>query len=174
MADREWLMSLGPDLGGAWGGLLRTHQELVARMSEELEHEHGLALTSYDVLRQLALAPDGRLRMRDLAERVMLTRPGLTGVVNRLQADGLVARERAGEDGRGLYARITPPGMRRLREAHSTHDASIRRRFGDHLSTGDLRALRRIWAKLATGNQSPARPSAATLPGDHVLRGGAP
>src|SRR3712207_4380212 len=123
MAPPRWLMSLGPELGPAWGGLLRTHQELVSAMSEELEHEHGIALTSYDVLRQLALA-DGRLRMRDLAERVMLTRPGLTGVVNRLEAAGLVAREATAEDGRGLNARITPAGTRKPRAAHATHERS--------------------------------------------------
>jgi len=156
MPRAEWLTSLGPELGLAWGGLLRTHQQLVAVMNQELEHEHGLGLTSYDVLRQLALADGGRLRMRELAERVMLTRPGLTGVVDRLEDAGLVRRERAGDDGRGLYARITRAGTRRLRRAHETHDASIRRHFGDHLAPEDLAALRRVWAKLAAGRDAAA------------------
>jgi len=86
--------------------------------------------------------------MRDLADAVMLTRPGLTGVVDRLEKAGLVTREPAQDDGRGLYARITREGRLRLRRAHATHDASIRRHFGDRPTHEDLRALHQVWGKL--------------------------
>src|SRR3712207_940878 len=95
---RRTLGGLSPASGAAWGTFLRAHARLTATMSDELEAAHGIPLTTYDVLRQLALA-GGRMRMAELAERVMLSRPGLTGVVSRLEAAGLVAREAADEDG---------------------------------------------------------------------------
>jgi DNA-binding MarR family transcriptional regulator len=87
-------------MGAAWGGLLRTHKTVTSAMSDELESAHGLDLRSYDVLRQLALADRSRLRMGELAERVMLTRSGLSGVVDRLETAGLVLREPTSDDGR--------------------------------------------------------------------------
>jgi DNA-binding MarR family transcriptional regulator len=100
-----------------------------------------MALTSYDVLRQLALATDARLRMADLAERVLLSRPGLTGVVNRLQAQGLVTREPARDDRRGSYAVLTDEGRRRLLSAHRTHVTSIREHFATSYTAQELEAL---------------------------------
>lgn len=157
----KWLLSLGPELGPAWGGLLRTHSQLIAGMGEELMHAHGLSLNDYDVLRQLALVPGKRLRMAELAERVVLTRPGLTGVVNRLEEAGLVERRRAEDDGRGLIAHLTPEGTRRLQAAHATHVESIRRHFAAHLDRDDLRALHRVWTKLAVDRPSTTDPGNA-------------
>lgn len=156
-------MSLGTELSPAWGGFLRTHARLVQQMTDDLEHAHGMTLNTYDVLRQLAVAPGERLRMSTLADRVMLTRPGLTGVVNRLQEAGLVSRSRVAADGRGLVAQLTPLGRRRLRAAHATHVASIRRLFGDRLDRDDLRALRRAWEKLAADQHAPSRPGVTAL-----------
>jgi len=117
-------------------------------MTAELEAEHDVPLTTYDVLRQLALADDGRVRMADLAERVMLSRPGLTGVVGRLEAAGLVTRERAAEDGRGTFAVITDAGLDCLRSIHPTHVASIREHFADRLDERELETLHALLAKL--------------------------
>lgn len=117
-------------------------------MDDELEAAHGIALTTYDVLRQLALADDGRLRMSELADRVMLSRSGLTGVVSRLQTAGLVSREPCAEDGRGYYAVITPTGRRRLLEAHATHVASIRRHFADKLDEQELNSVHDLLGRL--------------------------
>ncbi|WP_197283548.1 MarR family winged helix-turn-helix transcriptional regulator [Mycobacterium sp. Marseille-P9652] len=159
-------MSLPPPDGAAWGGLLRTHKAMMTVMGRELEDRHGLALTSYDVLRHLALADGKRLRMHELAERVMITRSGLSGVVDRLEADGLVQREPVSIDGRGWFAGITPQGWKVLRRANETVTAIIRRDFLDPLSEEDLDALRRIWRKLGTahdgreGTRSHARVSA--------------
>jgi DNA-binding MarR family transcriptional regulator len=144
-----------PDLGGltraqglAWGTFLRAHATVVRQMSEELERGHDVPLTTYDVLRQLALAPDRRLRMAELADRVMLSRPGLTGVVKRLEADGLIAREPAPDDGRGLNAVITAQGMRRLAEIHPLHVRSIRERFADRYTDAELRTLAELLGRL--------------------------
>jgi DNA-binding MarR family transcriptional regulator len=136
------------DLGGltaaegrAWSALLRAHARCVRLMDAELDATHGTALTSYDVLRQLALAPGRRLRMAELADRVMLSRPGLSGVVKRLEAAGLLVREPAPDDGRGLVAVLTPAGRERLTEAHPTHVRSIRDRFTGRFSEAELGLL---------------------------------
>ena len=122
-------------------------------MNEELEGQHQLPLRSYDVLRQVALAPDARMRMADLARRVLLTRPGLTGVVQRLEAQGLLQRAPDPKDGRGAYACLTAEGKRRLLEAHRTHVTSIHKHFTQRLSDREQATLAAIWTKLQTPNE---------------------
>jgi DNA-binding MarR family transcriptional regulator len=134
--------------GRAWSAFLRAHAHTVSDMNADLEAGGGMPLTHYDVLRQLALAPKGRLRMADLAERVMLSRPGLTGVVTRLEKQELIRRERAADDGRGLYAVLTAPGRERLAAAHPTHVASIRRRFASQFTADELRVLAELLGRL--------------------------
>lgn len=146
--DRRRLGGLTRAEGAAWGGFLRAHAELTRVMNEELEAQHRLPLRSYDVLRQVALAPDARLRMAELARRVVLTRPGLTGVVQRLEAEGLLRRSPDPTDGRGAYACLTTEGKRRLLEAHRTHVASIRMHFARRLTNQEQDTLAAIWTKL--------------------------
>ncbi|HEX6116660.1 MAG TPA: MarR family transcriptional regulator, partial [Solirubrobacterales bacterium] len=69
----------------AWRGFLRAHREVVAHLDEELQRAHDLPLSSYEVLLYLAEAEDGRLRMGELAERLLLSRSGLTRLVDRLE-----------------------------------------------------------------------------------------
>jgi DNA-binding MarR family transcriptional regulator len=117
-------------------------------MTGELEQAHAMPLTSYDVLRQLALAPERRLRMAELADAVVLSRPGLTGVVKRLESEGQLRREPAPEDGRGTVAVITEEGLARLEEAQGTHVRSIRDRFAAHFSDEELETLAELLARL--------------------------
>src|SRR3954447_4042414 len=74
----------------AWRGLLRAHDQLTRALDADLAEKHGLPLASYEVLLFLAESPDGRVRMSELAESVLLSRSGLTRLVDRLEADGLV------------------------------------------------------------------------------------
>jgi DNA-binding MarR family transcriptional regulator len=143
------LGGLRPEEGRAWSALLRAHATLVAEMERELEQRHGVVLTTYDVLRQLALA-GGRLRMAELADRVMLSRPGLTGVVKRLEAGGLLERHPVEDDGRGLHAVLTPAGERVLAEVHGTHVASIRERFARQYTREELVELAGLLERLST------------------------
>src|SRR5436853_1608748 len=92
---------------GAWRGLLRAHSTLVKALDAELVSEHGLALTSYEVLLYLADAPDGKMRMHDLASSVLLSRSGLTRLVDRLERDELITRKACDSDARGAYAVLT-------------------------------------------------------------------
>ena len=141
--------------GRAWSAFLRGHARVVGRMNEDLEAGKGMPLTHYDVLRQLALAPGRSLRMSELAARVVLSRPGLTGVVKRLEAQGLVERRRCADDGRGLDAVLTPEGRRRLLAAHPIHVRSIRERFASTYADDELRTLAALRGRL-TGPSSPA------------------
>ena len=133
----------------AWAGLLSAHRRLVLVLDAELEQATGLSLGDYDVLIQLAHAPEGRLRMSDLAEAVLLTRSGLTRLVDRLQERGLVERVRCPGDGRGLNAVLTDTGRERLQEAAPHHLAGVRRHFLDRLDPADVERLAAIWRSLA-------------------------
>ena len=132
----------------AWRGLLRVHSEVVGRLDAELEREHGLALTAYEVLISLADAPRRRLRMSELAGVLLLSRSGLTRLVDRLERQGLVARERCEDDARGYFAVLTDRGARKLRSARPSHLAGVREHFLSKLDARDLEALAAAWAKV--------------------------
>ena len=132
----------------AWFGFLRTHDQVVRELDQELQEAHGLPLTSYDVLVQLARAPSGQRQMWELAEAVVLTRSGLTRLVERLEREGLVERCRGEGDARQVFARITKRGHQRLRESSSTHVAGVRARFLDRLSPEQIDQLGGIWRQL--------------------------
>jgi DNA-binding MarR family transcriptional regulator len=135
----------------AWRGMLRVHAALTRALDAELMERHGLPLTSYEVLLFLADAPGGRMRMSELADSVLLSRSGLTRLVDRLERDGLLERERCEEDARGYFAAITDSGRALFDEARRTHLAGVRERFVDRLSRDDLRTLGELWEKVAPG-----------------------
>jgi DNA-binding MarR family transcriptional regulator len=109
---------------------------------------HDLSLADYDVLVQLGLAPDRMLRMSDLAEAVLLTRSGLTRLVDRLEARGLVERRKCPSDARGLLAVLTDEGLRAWEEARPTHLEGVRRLFLDKLEPEELERLGAIWERV--------------------------
>ncbi len=129
----------------AWGGLLRTHAALVRELDRELDLAHGLPLHEYEVLLLLARAPEGRLRMSDLAERVLLSQSGLTRLVDRLERASLVERVRCDEDRRGLFALITDSGRARFAAARVTHLEGVRRLFLSRVRPEQLDALSLVW-----------------------------
>ncbi len=133
---------------GAWRGFLRAHAGIVRDLDDELQAAHGLPLTSYEVLLYLAEAPGKRLRMSELASSLLLSQSGVTRLVDRLEREGLVRRERCEEDGRGFFAVLSEAGEARFREVRPTHLAGVRRRFLDPLSQDDQRALQAAWESL--------------------------
>jgi DNA-binding MarR family transcriptional regulator len=132
----------------AWRGLLRTHAQLVKRLDAELEAEHGLALTSYEVLLHLQHADGRKMRMCDVAESVLLSRSGLTRLIDRLEREGLVERVSCPDDARGAYARLTAAGLERFQAAQSTHLAGVREHFLDHFGPEELDALGALWDRM--------------------------
>jgi DNA-binding MarR family transcriptional regulator len=133
---------------GAWRGFLRAHAALVRELDRELEAEHGLPLTQYEVLLYLNDAPEKHLRMSELASSVLLSQSGVTRLVDRLERQGLVVREPCPSDGRGLLARITDEGQQRLAAARPTHLAGVRARFLAQFDDEELRALADAWERL--------------------------
>ena len=135
----------------AWRGMLRVHADMTRVLDAELTRRHGLPLTSYEVLLFLADSPDGRMRMSELADSVLLSRSGLTRLVDRLERDGLLEREQCEEDARGYFAAITDRGRAVFNEARRTHLAGVRERFLSRFSHEDLRTLGELWEKVPHG-----------------------
>ena len=140
--------ALSPAQQSAWVGFLRAHAAIARALDSELEREHGVALSSYDVLVQLAYAEGGLMRMSELADAVVLSRSGITRLVERLERQGFVERCKAETDSRGVTAKITDRGRELLAECGPTHVRGIRERFLARLDDDDLAALAGAWRKL--------------------------
>jgi DNA-binding MarR family transcriptional regulator len=125
----------------AWRGFLRLHRSVTEELSRRLDRGHGLTLAHYGVLITLVTVPDRRMRMTDLAERVLVSPSGMTRAVASLAREGLVRRERAPGDGRSFVVELTPAGLDRLREAQVTHHACVRELLFAGLGPADLRRL---------------------------------
>ncbi len=139
---------------GAWRGLLRVHARMTKALDAQLVREHGLPLSSYEVLLFLVEAPGERLRMSELADGVLLSRSGLTRLVDRMEREGLLHRERCADDARGYHAEITDKGRTLFARARGTHLDGVRERFLSHLSEAELRTLGELWEKVAPGSAS--------------------
>ena len=132
----------------AWRSFLRAHATIIRALEGELVADQDLSLAAYDVLVQLAEAPERRLRMTELADAVLLSRSGVTRLVDRMENAGLVSRCRVASDGRGVAAQLTDAGLSRLRVASRTHLAGVLRHFVARLPEDDLAALERISRRL--------------------------
>ncbi len=154
--QREW-MRLSEDQRHAWSGFLRVHADVTDQLDEELQDRHRLSLSEYDVLVQTSLAPDGEIRMCDLAEKVMLSRSGLTRLVERLERAGLVRRRRADDDGRATLASITDAGLQRLAEATPSHLDGVRRMFLEPIGAGRQRQLAAAWRSVMVRRDTGSR-----------------
>jgi DNA-binding MarR family transcriptional regulator len=124
----------------AWKAFLRAHSAVLRVLDAELEAEQGVPLTYFDVLIQLSRA-GGRLRMSDLADAVLLSRSGITRLVDRMGRDGLVRREPCPTDRRALYAVLTPEGEKALQNALPVHLRGIAEHFARHLSEREAKTL---------------------------------
>lgn len=138
-----------PDELESWRTFLRAHARISRTLEAELLADQRISLAAYDVLVQLVEAPDQRLRMTELADSVLLSRSGVTRLVDRLERDGLVARSRVVADGRGVVATLTEAGFRRLRVATKTHLNGVKRHFVDVLAFAERSGLRDSCRKLA-------------------------
>ena len=139
---------------GAWRAFLRAHAGLVEALERELQEEKGLPLAFYDVLAQLEKAPEGRLRMQELAERLLLSRSGFTRLCDRMEGAGLLERLRCPEDRRGVYASLTSAGREALESAAPVHMRGVEEHFVRHLGERDLEALTQMLERVCEGNRS--------------------
>jgi DNA-binding MarR family transcriptional regulator len=131
----------------AWRSLLRAHATLMRRLDTDLERDTGLALADFDVLAQLAAA-DGELRMTELADRALISRSGMSRRVARLVDEGLVRRDKAGNDARGVVVALTNAGKARLAETVPVHARGISQLFVAKLDDEELALLERALTKV--------------------------
>ncbi len=126
-----------------WRAFLTAHALVSRRLDDDLRAEHQMTLAEYAALLQLAESPDRRLRMNQLAEGIVLSRSGVTRLIDRLEANGLVARSHCSTDGRGAEAVLTDQGLSRLRQASRTHLRGIEAYFLGNVQAIDLDAIER-------------------------------
>jgi DNA-binding MarR family transcriptional regulator len=138
----------------AWRTFLTAHATLIRQLDVELEERESLALSDFDVLAQLHFA-GGTLRMRDLADSVLLSRSGMTRRVDRLEAAGFVSRAACETDRRGSMASLTDAGRERLERALPVHVQGISDHFLCHLAPDELATLRTTLAKLLPPDRRP-------------------
>lgn len=142
---------LSPPELAAWRGFLRVHARLLGALDTELQAAHGLPLHEYEVLLTVDSTAGGRLRMTELATSVLLSQSGLSRLVDRLERDGLVERERCTADRRGFHVRVTEAGRALLEQARATHLAGVRARFLAAFSESELAELAGFWERLVPG-----------------------
>jgi DNA-binding MarR family transcriptional regulator len=136
----------------AWRAFLTTHAAVIDLIEHDLAEARQLPLSSYDVLLALVEAPEYRLRMHEIARAVVLSRSGLTRLIDRLEAEGLLSRERSNTDRRGAYAVLTAKGLAAVRQAWPTYAKGISQHFTSLLNDKEVHvlttALERILASI--------------------------
>jgi len=135
----------------AWRGMLRAHAAMAKALDAQLEAAHGLQLSSYEVLMYLADAEHERMRMCDLASSILLSRSGLTRLVDRLAREGLIERVACNDDARGQFAKLTPAGREKLDAARVTHLAGVRALFLGRFTPEELALLGGAWDRVLEG-----------------------
>ena len=132
-----------------WRAFLTAHARVTRRLDEELRVEHDLSLAEYDALLTIANSPGRRIRMRQLADRVILSKSGVTRLIDRLVIDGLVERDACQTDARGAEAVLTHAGLDRLRRASQTHLRGISQHFLGAVADVDLETIERSMQAVA-------------------------
>jgi DNA-binding MarR family transcriptional regulator len=119
---------------GAWRAVLNAHTSVVAHAEEALAAAELPSLAWYDVLWAIRRAPKRRIRMAELASSLTISRGGLTKLADRLENAGLIRREPADTDGRGLYAVLTAEGNTLLRRMWPVYSRALRESFVSAIS----------------------------------------
>jgi DNA-binding MarR family transcriptional regulator len=143
MADRPT-----PEHVAAWRALLSAHADLTERIDGALRDAGVIPLRWYDALLCLYEAPGRRLRLADMARAALLSRSGLSRLVDRLEAAGLLGREPCEDDARGAYAVLTPNGLQALRRCWKVYGPQIEALVGRRLTAPEARRLRELLGRL--------------------------
>ncbi len=125
----------------AFSMFVEAHSRLTERLSSAVAEGGGVELDAYEVISALAGEPEGRMRMSELADKVVLTRSGLTRRLDRMERDGLVRREKCSDDRRGSFAVLTDKGRAAREAAWPRYREAIRAHFGDRMTEGEARQL---------------------------------
>jgi DNA-binding MarR family transcriptional regulator len=122
---------------GAWRAVFISHHLVVERIEEALGEAGLPPLSWYDVLLTVASAPGKRLRMFEVAEGIVMSRSGLTRLVDRIESAGLLRRENCPSDRRGTHLALTDEGEAMLERALPVYSAAIEEHFLRHLTDPD-------------------------------------
>lgn len=133
----------------AWVEFLRAHAAITRELDAAMRAGHDLSLNQYEVLLQLWLAEDRRLRRVDLADRLLITQGGVTRLLAGLERDGLVERAASERDRRVIFACLSEAGAARIEAARRDHLAEVRRVFSARFSASEARALAGLLGRLA-------------------------
>lgn len=128
----------------AWRLFITSHDKLISLIDRELTATQQIPLHWYDVLVELAEASDHRLRMHELAQQVVLSRSGLTRLVDRLEKARLIRREADPTDRRGFFAILTDEGVAALEGARPVYMAALQKYFADHLTNDEAEMFTRV------------------------------
>ena len=139
----------------AWRVFLWAPTLIMRNLERELRAADRLPLSWFDVLIHLYEVSHGRLRLQALAESVVLSRSGLTRLIDRMEKAGVVRREPATDDRRGSYAVITEEGRRLFEQVVPGHLRRVNDHFARHLSETEVRALTATLSKLIAANEEP-------------------
>lgn len=132
----------------AWRSYLQSHASILRELDASLVAEHGITTRDYEALLYLAQAPERSLAMSALAERTMLTRSGITRLIDGLVEAGWIERVPCEKDARVSYARLTDSGYEKLRDAGCAHVAAIRRLFLEHFTAPETEQLAELLGRL--------------------------
>ena len=132
----------------AWRSYLQSHASILRVLDAELVAEQGMTTRDYEVLLYLSQAEERKLPMSALAESTMLTRSGITRLVDGLVASGLIERVSCASDARVSYAQLTDAGYEKLRAAGCTHVAGINRLFLEHYTEDEIEQLASLLSRL--------------------------
>jgi DNA-binding MarR family transcriptional regulator len=145
-----------PERLRAWRLYFESAMALIDVLGAEMEGDTGIPMRWYDVMVHLEETPDG-LRMKDLAERILYSKSGLTNVVDRMEKEGLVKRVRPENDRRSILVVLTDAGRKKMEKARRRHRQGLDEHFSSHLADSDVKALTRAFEKL-TDHARPLRP----------------
>ncbi len=138
-----------------WRTFITAHATVIDRIEHELAEAKQLPLSSYDVLLALVEAPNRRLRMHELAQAVVLSRSGLTRLVDRLEQEGLLRRDRTGSDRRAIYAVLTLKGFRAFRRAWPIYAQGIVNHFIRYLTAEEMSMLTHMLERVLAATPEP-------------------
>lgn len=137
----------------AWRAFLEAHSTVIRALEREMQEERGLPLTWYDVLVHLSEAAGGRLAHKALAESVVLSRSGITRLIDRMAVAGLVRREPSPDDRRVSHVVMTEEGRGALRQAAPGHIRGVVEHFTRHLNIEDVPALQSFFSRVLQGRR---------------------
>ena len=132
----------------AWRGLLRMTSQLNARANRLLQEEYGISLADYEVLVALSEAPEGRLRVFEVADALAWEQSRVSHQLARMQRRGLITREGCATDARGAFAVLTTVGRATIERAAPAHVEQVRQLVFEELSHAQVSALTEITTRV--------------------------